>query len=68
MENNNVFDDMPEAPKPPKLPKFFPDIIVKNQRLASPQNIKQSIKKQQQIKQKVRSKTRWKLGLISDGS
>ena len=31
MQNNNVFDDMPEAPKSPKLPKFFPDIIVKNQ-------------------------------------
>ena len=31
MENNNVFDDMPEAPKPPKQPKIFPDIIVNNQ-------------------------------------
>ena len=31
MVNINVFEDMPEAPEPPMLPKFFPDLFGKNQ-------------------------------------
>ena len=28
---NNLFKDMPEAPTPPKLPKYFPDLQGENQ-------------------------------------
>ena len=28
---NNLFEDMPEAPTPPKLPKYFPDLQGENQ-------------------------------------
>ena len=24
---NNLFEDMPEAPTPPKLPKYFPELL-----------------------------------------
>ena len=27
---NNLFDDMPVAPTPPKLPKYFPDLQGEN--------------------------------------
>ena len=27
---NNLFKDMPEAPTPPKLPKYFPDLQGEN--------------------------------------
>ena len=27
---NNLFEDMPEAPTPPKLPKYFPDLQGEN--------------------------------------
>ena len=30
MEDNNLFEDMPEAPTPPKLPKYFPDLQGEN--------------------------------------
>ena len=30
MENNNLFEDMPEALTPPKLPKYFPDLQGEN--------------------------------------
>ena len=33
MENNNLFEDMPEAPTPPKLPKYFPDLQGENRGL-----------------------------------
>ena len=30
MENIKVFEDMPEAPTPPKLPRYFPDLQGEN--------------------------------------
>ena len=30
---NNLFEDMPEAPTPPKLPKYFPDLQGENRGL-----------------------------------
>jgi hypothetical protein len=29
-EERNLFEDMPQAPTPPKLPKYFPDLQGEN--------------------------------------